>query len=130
MKNEPRSPAPRRTLRQRIGDEGEARARALLEQAGLRYVDGPIRFKVGELDLVFRDGSSVVFVEVRVRRSTRFGGAGASVDHRKQLRVQRAAQAWLQLRYGSREWPACRFDVVLQDAARMEWVRNAFEANR
>jgi putative endonuclease len=51
-------------------------------------------------------------VEVRQRASTRFGGAAASVDARKQARVRAAAQAWLQQRCGARPWPPLRFDVV------------------
>lgn len=85
-----------------------------------------VRFKVGEVDLVMADGPVAVFVEVRSRRSPAFGGAAVSVDARKQMRIRRAAQCWLQHRCGERPWPACRFDVVAIEAGRLHWLKDAF----
>lgn len=116
------------TPRQAAGASAERQARRLLEAAGLVWIAGNVRFKVGELDLVMRDGAELVFVEVRIRRSNAFGGAAASVDARKQLRLRRAAARYLLERYGQREWPACRFDVVVYDGERPEWIRAAFGA--
>jgi putative endonuclease len=122
------TPAPARTPAQRTGDAAERTARAMLERAGLVWLASNVRCKVGEIDLVMRDRDALVFVEVRRRRSSRFGGAAASVDARKQLRLQRAAQFFLQRRYGARDWPACRFDVVAIEGERSEWIRSAFDA--
>jgi putative endonuclease len=66
----------------------------------------------------------LVFVEVRLRTSERFGGAAASIDWRKRTRIASAARHFL-ARLG-RE-PACRFDVVTLDGDRVEWLRGAFE---
>ena len=118
--------APRLTPRQRTGLEAEQQAREYLQQAGLRLVVATVRYKVGEIDLIMRDGQTVVFVEVRSRRSMAWGGAAASVDFRKQQRIQRAAQCWLQSRFAGRGWPECRFDVVAIEGGRLTWIRQAF----
>ncbi|MGE0799041.1 MAG: YraN family protein [Lautropia sp.] len=132
MASAARPPAPRtpalRTPAQQSGDAAERSARALLERAGLTWLASNVRCKVGEIDLVMRDADALVFVEVRIRRSARFGGAAASIDFRKRLRLQRAAQFYLQRHYGARGWPACRFDVVAIDGGRPEWIRAAFDA--
>lgn len=87
-----------------------------------------MRYKVGEIDLVMRDADTLVFVEVRSRGSGGFGGAAASIDHRKQLRLSRAANRYLLERFGQQRWPACRFDVVAYEAGRANWIRGAFDA--
>ena len=117
-------PAP--TARQQAGSLAEQQARRHLEAAGLRFVAANVRFKLGEVDLVMADGPVAVFVEVRSRRSPAFGGAAASVDARKQMRIRRAAQCWLQHRCGERPWPPCRFDVVAIEAGRLHWLKDAF----
>lgn len=115
-----------------VGDEGEARALALLQRAGLELVErnyrvarGP-RARGGEIDLVLRarDGT-LVFVEVRKRGATAYGGAAASVSHAKQRSLVLAARHYLQ-RYAAP--PPCRFDVVAIDGERLEWLPGAFDA--
>lgn len=116
----------KRTARQRTGQQAEARARAHLEAAGLVFIAANVRYRVGELDLVMRDGQTIVFVEVRARASAAWGGAAASVDGRKQQRIRYAAQLWLQAHGGRQGLPACRFDVVAIEAGRLNWIRQAF----
>ncbi len=111
------------------GEEYELLACRHLERHGLRLLERNYRVRCGELDLVMADGSVIVFVEVRYRRSTRYGGALASIDVRKQRRLILAAQHYLQARrLGNRP---CRFDVVAigPGAAGMDvhWITNAFE---
>jgi len=113
--------------RQRDGAAAEALAAAYLERQGLAILARNYRCRGGEIDLVAREGATLVFVEVRLRRSTRFGGAGASVDARKRARILTAARHYL----GARAQPACRCDVLALDAldpARIEWIRDAFGA--
>jgi putative endonuclease len=100
---------------------------------GLRLLARNYRCRGGELDLVLLEGSTLVFVEVRVRSNLRFAGAAASVDWRKQRRLRHAALLYLQ-----REWrggtPPCRFDLVVWEPApdsgklRPRWIRSAFAA--
>jgi putative endonuclease len=125
------SPAPRRTAvrtpKQRAGDAAEDAAAKHLAAAGCRIVARNARYRDGEVDLVARERDVLVFVEVRMRVSLRFGGAAVSVNTLKQKRIARAAQHWLVGEYGER-WPACRFDVVTVDGSgTIEWIRDAFQ---
>jgi putative endonuclease len=117
-----------RTAAQLAGQGAESRARRLLEDAGLRFVAANVRYKVGELDLVMNDGEALVFVEVRTRSSALFGGAAGSIDYRKRLRLQRAANRYLLQNFGQRDWPACRFDVIAFETGTPNWIRGAFDA--
>jgi putative endonuclease len=114
----------------RIGDAFEDRACAHLERAGLRLLTRNFHTRYGELDLVMREGDTLVFVEVRYRRDRAFGGAGASVTRAKQDKLIRAAQGFLAAHPEHAQRP-CRFDVVSFDGpretARCDWQRNAFE---
>lgn len=114
-----------RTAKQVAGQAGEDAALEHLLRQGLTLVTRNFRCKAGEIDLVMRDHASLVFVEVRKRASTDYGGAAASITPAKQRRLLRAAQFYL-LRYKTP--PACRFDVVAIDGERLSWLKNAIEA--
>ena len=91
----------------------EQKARAYLEMQGLKFIAANQTFKCGELDLVMADGDTVVFVEVRQRKSNRFGSAVESIDYRKQQKWINAANIWLfTKRNQSLDTAKCRFDVV------------------
>lgn len=116
-----------RTPKQRAGDAAEDAAAKHLAASGCRIVARNARYRDGEVDLVMRERDVLVFVEVRMRGSLRFGGAAVSVNSLKQKRIARAAQHWLFGEYGER-WPACRFDVVTVDGSgTIEWIRDAFQ---
>ena len=114
-----------RTARQVAGDAGEDAALAHLREHGLVLVERNFSCRGGELDLVMRDGATVVFVEVRRRAGSAFGGAAATIGRAKQARLLLAANTWLQ-RY--RMPPACRFDVVAIDGGTLNWLKNAISA--
>lgn len=119
---------PARPDRRQTGAAAEAAARATLEARGLRTLARNVNFRFGELDLVMRDGETIAFVEVRYRRSERFGGAAGSVDHKKRRRLVQAARAWLAGQRGLADAP-CRFDVVTVQGGEpfaCEWLRGAF----
>lgn len=109
---------------QTLGKDAEARAEALLTHEGLRPVARNYRCRGGEIDLVMRDGEHMVFVEVRFRSHGGYGGAAASIDHRKQQRLVLAARHYLV----SSGWSGpCRFDVVAFEPDRGgRWIRDAF----
>ena len=91
----------------------EQKARAYLETQGLKFIAANQTFKCGELDLVMADGDTIVFVEVRQRKSNRFGSAVESIDYRKQQKWINAANIWLfTKRNQSLDTAKCRFDVV------------------
>jgi len=128
LKNPAAADAAPATTRQR-GQAGEDRALRCLQAAGLRLVERNYRTPGrggGEIDLIMRDAEgTLVFVEVRSRGHPGYGGAGASIGAVKQSRVVRAAQHYLQ------RWaapPPCRFDMVLIEGARVQWLRAAFDA--
>ncbi len=112
------------------GAAAETRARALLESHGLVHLASNWRAhfhkQAGELDLVMREGATIVFVEVRARASRRFGGAAASITPAKRAKLLLAARAWLHRRGGTE--PPCRFDVVAFDGDEVEWIRDALGA--
>lgn len=118
-------PTGRRTAAQAKGGAAEEAAARFLAGKGLRVVARNYRTRFGEIDLVAREGETLVFVEVRLRSSARFGGAAASVDLRKRMRIESAARHFLARL--QRE-PACRFDVVTLEGEEVgEWLRGAFE---
>ena len=121
------SPRTARTPKQRAGDAAEDAAAQHLKAAGCRIVARNARYRDGEVDLIACEREVLVFVEVRMRAGSQFGGAAVSVDLLKQKRIARAAQHWLFGEYGER-WPACRFDVVTVDGSgTIEWIRDAFQ---
>lgn len=119
------------------GNLAESAARDALLRAGLREVASNANYRGGELDLVMlesggRDGDTLVFVEVRYRRSAAFGGGAASVDVGKRRKLVHAAQSFLGQHRQYSNLP-CRFDVVEADgdpqAPRINWLRDAFRAD-
>jgi len=116
------------STRQAKGAAAEQLAAEYLQRKGLSVIERNFRVKGGEIDLICRDGKTTVFVEVRLRSRSDFGGAAASITGTKQARLILAARHWL-LRHG--ETP-CRFDCMLFDgveANNIEWLRNAFSAD-
>ncbi len=118
-------PPARPTPAQAAGDAAEERAARFLERHGVRILARKYRTRLGEIDLIAKDGEVLVFVEVRMRSSARWGGAVESIDGRKRRRIEAAARHYL-MRLG-RE-PACRFDVVSLEDDEAAWLRGAFEA--
>jgi putative endonuclease len=110
--------------KQRQGRQGEQRALDYLRRHGLKLVEENFSCKAGEIDLIMRDGNTVVFVEVRQRSGMAPVMAAESISPAKIRRIVRAAQLYL-MRFP--EMPACRIDVVAIDGAALEWLRNAVE---
>jgi len=110
------------------GAEAENRALRYLQGRGLVLIARNWRCKVGELDLVMRDGDTVAVVEVRGRGREDFGSAAESVNTRKQRKIVRATRLFLARRPDLVEQPL-RFDVAAVDGAgAVDWLTAAFEA--
>ena len=112
------------------GKLAEELAARYLENRGLLVVARNFRCRGGEIDLVCRDAKVLVFVEVRLRRNTAYGGAGASITSNKQRRIILAAQHYLAAH--AKADSDCRFDCILLDANtenNIEWISDAFAAN-
>jgi len=114
-----------------LGEQLESVALHYLEAKGLKLVCRNFQCKLGEIDLVMRQGQLLVFVEVRYRRSERFGSAAETVDWRKQRKLVRTAQVYLNLQCLAQRTP-CRFDIFgitrnpTTQAFRFDWIPNAF----
>jgi len=128
------------------GALGEALARDFLESEGYRFVEANFVRRVGEIDLIMlapedqQPARTIVFVEVRYRATSRYGGALASIDWKKQRKLVRTANAWLQKHADSRD--CARIDVIAIEPAEREpregehlwknhyvlWLTNAIES--
>lgn len=115
------------------GQHYEDRAEQYLRGEGLQIVARNFATKTGEIDIICKAGNTLVFVEVRARSNSRFASAAASVDKRKQQRLIRTAQMFLQRH---KQWAqlACRFDVITFEPRQFAtehaptWIRCAFTA--
>lgn len=109
------------------GLAAEAAAVRFLMQHGLALVAQNYSCRFGEIDLIMRDHHTLVFIEVRLRSHQAYASAAASIDARKQQKLIRTAQYYLQSH--DLDLP-CRFDAILFDHAEQtlpHWIRNAIE---
>jgi putative endonuclease len=108
------------------GVAAEELALQFLRSKGLRLLARNYSCRLGEIDLILDHAGVLVFVEVRQRRSTAFGGAAHSITARKRARLIATAHHYLASRS---PYPPCRFDAVLLDGEdRVQWIRDAFGA--
>ncbi len=115
-----------------LARSGEAEACRWLENNGMRVLQRNIRFPEGELDIVAREGSVLVFVEVKTRQAATFGTPDAAIDRAKQRRLIAAANRFISL-FRLQKVPA-RFDVIAVlwppgGEAQVQHFRNAYQAN-
>jgi putative endonuclease len=116
-----------------LGDDYENQAVSLILEQGLWVVTRNFSTRTGEIDIIARDGVQLVFIEVRARNNRYFSSAAGSVDKRKQHRIVRTAQLFLQCRPQMANMP-CRFDVIAFEppqsgsSPRARWIRGAFTA--
>ena len=129
----------RRPVDASSGNNAEELACHYLKQQGLKIVERNYRTQRGEIDIIVRDGDTLVFVEVRLRSNPGFGGAAQSIDTRKQARLIKAAQHYLLTKDLTDAQP-CRFDAVCLSRIQkqtptndsppnndsLEWIRDAF----
>lgn len=106
------------------GNHTESIAEAFLINNGLVKKTQNYRCKMGEIDLIMLDGDTLVFIEVRLRKHTLFASASESVNYKKQQKMVKTAQFYLQQHQLFDKIP-CRFDVVAFDKnMKPEWLKN------
>ncbi|MXS83046.1 YraN family protein [Nitrosomonas oligotropha] len=108
------------------GSDAEQIALTYLQRQNLVLVAQNYRCRFGEIDLIMRDGATLVFVEVRMRSSTAFGGAATSITLAKQAKLLHTARHYLSQLNSE---PPCRFDALLLSGSQgqeIEWIKNAF----
>ena len=112
-----------------LGRQGEEAAADFLEARGHTILARNFRTPQGEIDIITRLGQTVVFVEVKTRRTQRFGRPAAAVGYRKQQKIIQSARWFLRQRH--LEGCLCRFDVLEVYAAGPDWsfnhLQGAFE---
>jgi len=114
------------------GALAEKYAENYLIQQGLIFIERNYSCKCGEIDLIMKDQSALVFVEVRYRKNNVFGGALASINRKKQLKMVRTAQYYLSYKEKCAKIES-RFDVVsiegsLDSIDKLYWVKNAIDS--
>ncbi len=108
------------------GSDAEQIAVSYLQQQHLLLIARNYRCRFGEIDLIMRDGTTLVFIEVRMRANEKYGGAAASITPAKQAKLLRTARHYLSEL--NTEQP-CRFDALLlsgTNGQEIEWIKNAF----
>ena len=106
------------------GRDAEQAAFDYLRKQGLSKVERNYRCRFGEIDLIMREGNSLVFVEVRMRTSGNYGGAIESIDTRKKQKLLATARHYMAAKGAFSD---CRFDAVLLNGDnRIDWIRDAF----
>lgn len=113
-----------------LGRRGEGIVACALHRRGMIVVERNFRTRRGEIDLIALAGDTLVFVEVKTRRSLRYGAPQEAITPWKSMRIRAAAEEFL-LRSGRLDRP-CRFDaasVLLSRDNRVEdlhYIENAF----
>jgi putative endonuclease len=106
-----------------LGSRGEDAVAEWYRKAGYEIVDRNWRCREGEIDVIARDDTTLVFCEVKARASTRFADPAAAVGFRKQARVRRAAFRWLE----QQAWHEyLRFDVAIVVGGKVTMIEDAF----
>ena len=105
------------------GQLAESLARTYLEQQGLQFVTQNQRYRFGEIDLIMRDKQYWVFVEVKFRSSTQFGGALNALSAAQISRIRKAAEQYLQTHKIN---APCRFDVIAINGQDIQWLQGCF----
>ncbi|MGH1461383.1 MAG: YraN family protein [Neptuniibacter sp.] len=117
--------------KKKIGMDAERKAETFLRKERLKLITRNFRSRFGEIDLIMMDSNTLVFIEVRLRNSRKYGGAAASVTRQKQSRIIKTAQ-WFLMQNNQFQSKACRFDVIaFEDEAAPDkplWYKDAFSA--
>lgn len=111
--------------RRKTGSEYEQKAGAYLEEQGYEILEYNYRCRMGEIDIIARDGEYLVFCEVKYRSDLRSGHPAEAVDRRKQQVISRCALCYLTQRGMTDQ--ACRFDVVSFEGDTVTVYADAFD---
>lgn len=117
-------------MTQKLGSQAEQRALDYLTQQGLKLVTRNYHCRMGEIDLIMNDPVYLVFVEVRARIHSAFGGGLGSITYAKRQKIIKTTSHYL-LTHKIREQQAIRFDVVSIDGRSQEltWIKDAFSTD-
>lgn len=112
---------------QDLGKAGETEAEKFLRRAGLKVIGKNVRVGKFEIDLIAKDGNEIVFVEVKTRRSNKWGYPESSVDYKKQKGLFKAGKYYFSKHFSDKH--TYRFDIIAitcEPEISIEWIKNAF----
>ena len=112
--------------KRKVGQEYEALAEKYLQQHGCKILERNYRNRSGEIDLIVLDGETIVFVEVKFRKTLHAGTPLEAVNFRKQKQICKVSD-YYRLTHGISEFCALRFDVISVLDDEVTWLKNAFE---
>jgi putative endonuclease len=110
-----------------IGDKYEAVAKAYLIRHGLSLIEENFIAKCGEIDLIMCHNNTVVFIEVKYRKQTRYGHAAEMVTAKKSYKLLKTANVWLMHQGMSVHSTDFRFDIIAIEGPNddIDWIQNA-----
>ena len=108
-----------------LGIQGEALATEHLENQGYKILELNYKNKIGEIDIIAKDGETIVFIEVKARQSLRFGHPREAVNFYKQQKIRSVAIGYLKFKKLYERVPV-RFDVVDILGDKITHIKNAF----
>ena len=113
-----------------VGQEAEERALDYLKKHGMKRVAQNYRCRFGEIDIIMRDGIYLVFIEVRARTHTAFGGGLGSITYAKRQKIVKTTAHYLLTNKLYEQYPI-RFDAVSIDgiSGKIIWVKDAFSTD-
>jgi len=103
----------------------EEKAAAYLQENGLQILEKNFRTRFGEIDLVAKEGSTIVFIEIKYRRDNSKGYPEEAVGYRKQQKISKVSD-YYRMKHQISEFQAVRFDVIGICGEEMAWTKNAF----
>ncbi len=109
-----------------LGSNFEQKAADFLMKQGYQLLERNFRCKLGEIDLIAKDGSYLCFIEVKYRSSTTKGFPAEAINYNKIRRITRTAQFYLLSHKISQNTP-CRFDAVVILGKDISLIKNAFD---
>ncbi|MBW5290455.1 MAG: hypothetical protein Rsou_0574 [Candidatus Ruthia sp. Asou_11_S2] len=120
------------SFKRKIGNQAEDIALAYLSKQRLKLIEKNYLTPLGEIDIIMLDkiSQTLVFIEVRYRANIRFGTAIETVTHKKQAKIIRTAELYLQRHQKYQDY-LCRFDVIGLESdlkyPKINWIKDAFE---
>ncbi|AUI85277.1 YraN family protein [Vibrio azureus] len=113
--------------KRQIGNQYEALAKHYLQRQGLHFLTQNFLTKTGEIDLIFQQGKTIVFVEVKYRKNDHFGSAAEMVTPTKMRKLVKTAHIWLSKNKYDIHHADYRFDVVAihNNGDDINWIQNA-----
>jgi len=115
--------------KENLGEKGEKVAVKYLKKSGFEIIECGFKAMRGEIDIIAREKETIVFVEVKTRKSNEFGSPAEAVDSKKQAQIKKIASIYISKKY--KKFIPCRFDVIgiiVKEKGNYEisHIRNAF----